>query len=255
MTDESNTTTNRELLVQSRWFLLAVALLVVLVGSISWWLLDLSVPPIGREVKLFAMAFVAAVVLAAPWATRLVDWLYTPDSKYLLDYDAETDELHLWEIPAPTWRELDIEEELYPLQASEPVYEGRNYDPEENRAEGVWRGSATDLELVDHREAVKEVRGDLEDLAREGLAIRAKQSSIVRGAVSDIVMEFVADFEDESTYSGENIQRRVDDALGDLDDQDDRDDDQEEETSPLLESLAQPSNQSDSDNTHTNGNK
>jgi hypothetical protein len=133
-----------------------------------------------------------------------------------------------------------VEEDLHQLQASEQVYEVEQYNPDENKAVGTWRGSATGLDLVEHREAVHEVRGDLEDLAREGLAIRAKQSSIVRGAVSDIVMEFVADFEDQSTYSGDNIQARVDDALADLDAEDDDQEAEPDDDRSLAESLLEP---------------
>jgi hypothetical protein len=189
---------------------------------------------------LFGLAFLTGAVLAAAPATKLVDWLHTPNHKYLVEFDAETDEFALWEFPAPQFRDLDVEDELHQLNASEPVYEASDYDPDEHLATGVWRGSASDFELVEHRETVKEVRGDLEDLAREGLSIRAKQSTIVRGAVSDIVREFVADFEEENTYSGEQIQSRVDSAIDDLDEtpaEDDQDDDGLDDR-PLEESFA-----------------
>ena len=248
--------TRAELLVQSRWFLLAVTLVSLLVGAVVWWLLDLSVPSIGRELKLFALAYGVAAVLGTPIATRLVDWLYTPQKKYLVEFDAATDEFALWPIPQSQFRELQVNEELHQLNASEPVYHCSSYDVDEHLAEGHWRGSASDLELVEHREAVKEVRGDLEDLAREGLSIRAKQSSIVRGSVKDIVMEFVADFEEESTYSGEDIQNRVDEALRDLDDDPDSEDsDDDQEGSPLIEAFASSTEQPDSpDDLNKNGN-
>jgi hypothetical protein len=247
-------TTNRELLVRSRWFLLVVALLGILVLSLSYWLVDPALPDFGREVKLFLAAFSVGSLFAAPWATRIVDWLHTPDTRWLLTTDAEQNKLELWEIPAPLWRDLDVEDDLHRWDSSQPVYEVREYDEEDNHAVGTWRGSATDLELVEHRESVREVRGDLEDLAREGLAIRAKQSSIVRGAVADIVMEFVTDFEAETTYSGEEIQQRVDAALDDLDAPvDDQDDDQDDHPDdPLVESLTTNPAPDDSDK---NGNQ
>lgn len=259
MTEQNDTPGQKlELLVRSRWFLLAVALIVLLVVSISWYLVDPTIPNIGRELKLFGMAFLIGAILAAAPATRLVDWLHTPDNKYLVEYDAATDEFALWEIPAPQWRNLEIVDEAHQLNASEPVYEVNDYDPDEQVATGVWRGSASDLELIQHREAVAEVRGDLEDLAREGLAIRAKQSSIVRGAVADIVMEFVADFEEESTYSGTQIQDRVDAALDDLDEEPtDPDDDQDEDDQEqiLFGPPEQTGNHPDTDNFDKNGNK
>jgi len=245
--------TKKELLVQSRWFLLAVALLTTLVLSITYWLVQPEIPDFGRPAKLFAVTFFVGALFAAPWASKLVDWLYTPDVKYLLTTNAETNELQLWKLPLPLWRDLDIEEDLHLWDASRHVYEAREFDQEENRAVGTWRGSATDLELVEHRENVKEVRGDLEELAREGLAIRAKQSSIVRASVSDIVMEFVGDFEVETMYSGEQIQNRVEDALADLDDESaDPDDDDQDESNPLLEAFEQSN---DSPDTQNDGNQ
>jgi len=239
-------TSNKELLVRSRWFLLVVALVTLLVLSIAYWLVQPSLPDFGRPVKLFLVAFVVGSVVATPWATKLVDWLHTPDTRWLLTTDAEKNKLELWEIPAPLWRDLDVDDDLHRWDSSQPVYEVREYDQEDNHAVGTWRGSATDLELVETREAVKEVRGDLEDLAREGLAIRAKQSSIIRSSVSDIVMEFVGDFEEETTYSGEQIQQRVEDALDDLDDDPPDDQDDDEETTPLTEAFAQSTERPDS---------
>ena len=255
MTDPDNPNpepSKLELLTRSRWFLLAVVLVVSLVGSIVYYLTDPTIPPITREIKLFLMTLVIGAILAAIPATYLVDWLHTPANKYIVDYDASTDDFALYSIPAEHWPDLTVDEELHRLNASEPVFEARNYDPDEHHAEGTWRGTASDLELVEHREQVKETRNDLEQLAREGLAIRAKQSSVVRGAVADIVMDFIADFEEETTYSGDEIQSRIEDALDDLDTEQ-ADDDQEDEQpeSPLLETLQTH----EEPNPQANGNK
>jgi hypothetical protein len=164
----------------------------------------------------------------------------------LLDYNAENDQLAIWELPAPSWRELEVtENELHPIQAAEPTWEGRNYDPDTNEVEGTWRGSATDLELVESREQINEIRNDLEAMAKEGLTIRVKQSSIVRGAVREICMAFIADFEAETLYSGEELEGRIDEAIDhwDLDENqqeqeqvDDTKDDQSE-TEPNIENF------------------
>lgn len=251
MTEENNQPSRRQALVDSRWFLLFVALLVMLVGSISYYLIQPDLPELPeRELKLFALALLVGIILAAPWAALLVDWLYTPNSRFIHRYNAATDEFELWELSLAEWRDLDVDEELHQLNAKEPVYQTHEFDPDENTASGHWRGSASDLQLVESREAVKEVRGDLEQLAREGLAIRTKQSAIVRAAVADIVMEFVADFEEETTYSGDQIQKRVESALDDLDDQDDSPDQTPEpdDENKLLEAL-------DESEPSTNGNQ
>lgn len=209
-------------LVRARWFLL---LIFGLIASVFLVVVDVPTPDLPvRAVKLFAITFLIALAIGFPVARRIVDYLYTPDTQYLLDYNAETDEFGVWAFSPNEWKKLEVEEDTHRLQAAEPVYEARNYNPETNRAEGTWRGSATDLELVEHREAVSEVRGDLEDLAKDGLSIRVKQSSIVRGAVQDVVMDFVADFESDTIYSGDQIQNRVQSAIDDLnDDPDDPD--------------------------------
>ena len=53
--------TKKELLVQSRWFLLAVALLTTLVLSITYWLVQPEIPDFGRPAKLFAVTFFVAL--------------------------------------------------------------------------------------------------------------------------------------------------------------------------------------------------
>lgn len=109
---------------------------------------------------------------------------------------------------------------MYELKASFPAWECKNYDPEDNTCEGTWRGSVSDLELVENRQMIDEIRGDLEDLAREGVSIRVKQSSIVRTAVRDVVTSFISGIESETLYDGEKIQSAVDDALEQFDAED-----------------------------------
>lgn len=192
----------------SKFTVLGVFLVIAVLIFTGW------TPTIPRRLKLAIYTFIPAALLGYPAATRIVDWLYRPDSTYLVDYDAQDDELAVWKIPASSWRELDVTEgELYSLHAASPAWEGRNFDPESLEVEGTWRGSATDLELVESREHINEIRNDLEDLAKEGLTIRVKQSSIVRGAVRDICQAFIADFEDETIYDGSQLEDKVDKAI------------------------------------------
>jgi len=192
-----------------RWPTVLGFFLVVAVIIWTGWF-----PDIPRRLKLAFYAFVAAAVLGYPAAVRIVDYLYRPEHTYLVGFNAEKDEIGVWKLPPSSWRDLEITEgELYSLQAAHPAWECRSFDPDELQAEGSWRGSATDLELIESREAINEVRNDLEDLAKEGLTVRVKQSSIVRGAVRDIVQAFISDYETETLYDGDELQAKVDEAI------------------------------------------
>ena len=199
----------REAAIRDRW---RIAILVTAVVGLAYYF-GFN-PQIPRRAKLFGMAFVAASLAGFPAATRVVDYLYRPTHTHLVEFDAETDTLRIWQLPASTWRELTVEDgEIYPLQADSPAWECRSYDPEDNVATGTWRGSATDLELVESRAAINDIRNELEDMAQEGLTIRVKQSTIVRTAVKDIVMAFLRDYESETVYSGDELQTKIDDAV------------------------------------------
>lgn len=223
--------------------ILAVAVAVFLVAA-ALYLLGYSLPPFPvRYTKLVLLAAVPALIIAFPWVSYIIDWLYKPDIVILVEYEASTDKFGLHFLPSPLFRDMTVDDELHHLEASRPVYLCSSYDLEENHAVGHWRGSASDLELVESRESCREVRGDLEDLAREGLALRTKLSSIVRSSTRNIVNDFIADFESETVYSGDEIQNRIDEALDHLDDPDSPDtpdddlpDDPDDPDSPLTES-------------------
>jgi len=188
--------------------ILVIGAIIVAIIWTGWF------PGVPRRLKLAIYAFVPAFVAGYPAATRIVEWLYQPQVTYLVDWNAETDDLAIWELPASSWRDLQVSEgELYSIKAAHPAWEGKNYDSDENTVEGTWRGSATDRELIDSKESIDEIRNDLEDLAKEGLTVRVKQSSIVRGAVRDITQAFIADFEDATIYDGDQLQEAVDKAI------------------------------------------
>jgi hypothetical protein len=206
---EAPTRSLKQVLIADRWRLLGVGLLVA--GVAMLFGLDIQV---SRQVKLFAgVTAVAAVIAYAP-AARIVAWLYRPSYTYLLELDASDSDVAVWALPPTRWQELEVEEgELFPLQASVPAWECQAYDPETNSATGTWRGSASDLELMRERGRIAEIRGTLEDLAKEGLGYRVMQSGIVRAAVRSVVMSFVEAFERDAVYDGDEIRRAIDQTL------------------------------------------
>jgi hypothetical protein len=224
MTEESTqpqtgtpTQSLKEVLIADRWRLLAVGLLVAGVAILFGFDIQVS-----RQVKLFAgVTAVAAAIAYAP-AARIVAWLYRPSYTYLVELDASKADVAVWALPPPRWKELEVEEgELFPLQASVPAWECQEYDPETNSATGTWRGSASDLELIQERGRIAEIRGTLENLAKEGLGYRVMQSGIIRAAVRSVVMSFVEAFERDAVYDGDEIRRAIDQTLEEWEYEDD----------------------------------
>lgn len=200
----------KEVLIEDRWRILGVILLGLGIATLLG--VDLAIP---RWAKLFGVTFLIAAGLAYIPAARIVRWLYRPGYTYLVELDADDSDIALWALPPVIWREITVADgELFPLRAAVPAWECRDYDPEENVATGTWRGSASDLELIRERGKIKEIRGVLEDLAKEGLGYRVMQSGIVRAAVRSVVLSFVEAFERDAVYNGTEIRRAVDQTLG-----------------------------------------
>lgn len=224
--DTRGAPTWKETLIADRWRL--VGLGVIGFGVATFIGVDFGIP---RWLRLFGLtAAVSALVGYGP-AGRIVGWLHSTNYTYLLDLDARENEFAVWQLPPDVWSELTVSDgELYKVQATVPAWTGKGYDPETNSVEGTWRGSASDMELVEDRERIDEIRTVLEDLAKEGLTIRVKQSGIIRDAVRGIVMSFVEGFETESLYDGDEIEASVHKALSrwDSDGSDDDDLDQED---------------------------
>jgi hypothetical protein len=199
----------KEVLVADRWRLLGVLLLA---GAALVFLgYEVEIP---RWARLFLIAASVTAALGYPAAARLVAWLYRPNYTFLVDLDARRDDLAVWRLPPKTWRDLEVQDgELYQIKSLYPAWECKDYDPEENTANGTWRGSASDLELIEDRDRIDEIRTILEDLAQEGLSIRIKQSGIIRSSIRGIVMSFVEGFEKETLYDGDQIKKSVEKAL------------------------------------------
>jgi len=208
--EEERPTTRLEFVLRYRWFLL---LAVGLLGAVGYVIVEGYEVP--RGAKVFAAAFIAGSLMGIPAAGRIVDWLYSPPYTYLVDLDPVDSDFAIWELPPAVWRELTVEDggELFQLRAAAPAYEVQSYNPEENRAEGTWRGTASDVELIRDRTKIAEVRGELEERAKRGMAFEVMKAGIIRSALDRILRAFVQDFEAESLYSGEAVQKAVERAL------------------------------------------
>ncbi|WP_335999367.1 hypothetical protein [Halorientalis halophila] len=207
-----------ELLKAYRWWIGSAS--VVAVGLAVWFGLP-DLPSIPREPRLFAVGALAAVAIGYAPAMKIVDYLYSPDGTYLVDIDARDNGFALYRLSPEKWERLEIEKgELYRLKTSADAYACRQYWPDYDVALGTWRGSASDLELLEERERIDEIRTTLEQQAQEGLSIRTRMGSIVRTAVRGIVNDLVGQYEGTAVHKGERIEEAVQDALTDHDIQD-----------------------------------
>jgi len=91
------------------------------------------------------------------------------------------------------------------------VYEVEAFFPEGSppTAKATWRASATNMELVEHKQKVDEVRGELEDEARKGMALRVKLGRVVRDAVYNISLGILREQEGLTVRDGEKIDEAV----------------------------------------------
>lgn len=226
-----------------------------LVGLVAGWallggylFLELGDGPRPREAKLAYLAFSATFGLSYPAAARLVAWLRTVQRYWLLELDENADRVATWSLSPGAWRKLEVEGELEQVKAAAPVYVVRSFDPEALEAEGHWRASASPLELAARQEAIEDARGELQELAREGLAHRVRMGTMVREATLEVVSHIVTTFEAGTMPDGDEVQNVVDEVLRD-DVDDDEDGPDEPDAELVLE--AEPDNDAEEPPTDT----
>jgi len=194
------------------WYFVLLSL-AVLATVISWVLVsnfvDVSIPP---QITLFTTAFLAGAVLYVFPSIFICSWLWNPFPYFVVDIDAERSYFALYKLSEKSFNELEFTDgEPFPLGPK--VISVRNYDIEENTAEGTWRGSKDDVELLRKLEEVDELKTTMENLAKRGLAYRSKYTLIIYRSVERIVTSFLADFESEVFESGDSIQHAVQDSM------------------------------------------
>lgn len=170
------------------------------------------------EVKIFTItAWAGGLLLYGP-VKRLVNWLYSPAWIYLLVIQAEEEGVRLYRFLPENFDQITVEEgELEHHETCRgPLYVARLFDEEEMVASGTWRASVSDLELIRRWEVIKDTREELEGMAQEGIAIRSKAPTAIRGAVREIVQDIACTIEKGSIPSGEKIDDAFEKAVGDF---------------------------------------
>jgi hypothetical protein len=170
-------------------------------------LTDAQIPEVSGATAIIALVIVLAAGGAHLLAKRLYDLLHREEWIYLVDVEVPNERFEIHRLNPEKFSQLTVEEgSLRSLPNTMfRAYECKRYQPKANQCWGTWRGSASDLELVAEHERIREIRGELEDMARDGHKIRVKAPSVIRSAVADIVMEVVAIAEGSRVPSGELI--------------------------------------------------
>jgi hypothetical protein len=213
-----------------------IGLAVIVAFSAGLWFGFPELPRIPREPRVFVVGVLAAVVLGYAPAIKIVEWLYAPDGTYLLDIDARDNGVAVYRLSPEKWDSLTVDKgELYRVKASADAYTCRQYWPDYDVCLGTWRGSASDLELLQDRERIDAIRETLEEQAQEGISIRMKMGAIVRSAVRNITNDLVGQYEGTAIHKGEHIERAVTDALEDYDATDEERQEREEQTGHVEE--------------------
>lgn len=171
---------------------------------------DVSVP---RRFKLAIVGIVALAPYGYVVGKYIVALLWSPEYVFVVDIDARFVDGALFRFPYEDFRNLEVTEgkldELTPW-----LHVGKQVDLEAMTVKGTWRGTLTDRELLMALSKIDECRGQLEDDAKKGFALRTQAFTIIRTCVRSGVERVVEVFEDKSLPDrGESIEEAIDDAL------------------------------------------
>ena len=196
-----------------------VALGLVGVAAVLYFDVQLPTEPPRWMVTAFWTAALGSPI-AYVLASKTVDLLYDPFGVVLLDLDARETDVAIYNIPRKRWKEVTVlEGDLNRLDATQTVYSGKDFDPEELTVRGTWRGSLSDFELVREQAKIKQLRGRLETEAKRGFAIESQAWMIVRQATTQAVKSIVRTFERGTmpTQDGLEVNDAVEDAIDSFD--------------------------------------
>lgn len=218
MTDQSrpreNTASPAERHPIVAWVLAHVShiIIVALLIVVALLLFD-TVPDIGRDAKVYGLAFVVFLWPGSAIASYVREHRPDPEQILFVDVDALETDGAVALIPLTDWRDFGcIDGE--PEQWAPLLYAGTNLDLEARTYEGTWRGTLTDRELIASLQAVYECREMLEEDAKRAFAYETNLWSIIRKATKNGVVSVVKTFESNTLPDkGEGIESAINDAL------------------------------------------
>jgi hypothetical protein len=203
--------------------LLVAAVVIGLAFGVAAFL-GIELPRNLRTIGIFAA--IGAPLIGNPISARVVDLLYSPNYRYLVDLKAEDPSSGSIIRMRSEWYRQNmtvIEGEVDWVNPS--VGFARDVDLEAGTCRGVWRGTLSDRQLMTALAEVRKCKGQLQEDARRGFAIRSQAVTIVRNAARSIGHHIVATVQTgELPDRGEGLDHAVEDAIESMDFSQDLDD-------------------------------
>ncbi|WP_436934091.1 hypothetical protein [Halovenus marina] len=210
-----------ELLTAYRYWIGATALLSLLVGGVLLWVYGLpSLPSVPESVQAAALATIGAGALGYVPAWAALNRLHNPPKRHIVVPGLKEDaDPGMWELTPNDFAELTVEDgELYEWPGTKhPTYEVEAFDPEQLHAVATWRGSVTDSELIREQERIEQIRGKLEQRARERDVLEVRGKSLVRQAVMEERRTFLEEYDRVALLDAETYDRKLEEVLEETD--------------------------------------
>lgn len=197
-----------DLLTAYRWILALVGVVALVAFMLVRPTIPLPQVTIPRVVKVAFVAALSAAVLGFIPASKALDWLYDPPRRYVVCLGLKSDaEPGLWRLSPASWEQVTVTDgELYEWPGTTwPTYEVEAFDPDALEAEGTWRGSKPDSELLRKEKEIDHVRQTLEQQADTSIDTEISISSKVRQAVREIGRALIDEHAQATTYEGERV--------------------------------------------------
>ena len=186
------------------------------IGAVVYfWINGVPEIEVPQWVRVAAVALLITVPLGALFSKPVVDWLYQPNDRFLVVLGV-TDSAGLWRITPKGWADLEVTKgELHKIEeAQKPLYTATKFESDEWQAEGTWRGTLSDRDLLRSLAKVDECRGMLERDAKRGFAIETQSFTIIRSATREAVRSVVETFRRGSLPDqGDGIDDKIEDAI------------------------------------------
>jgi hypothetical protein len=194
--------------------LLLVASVVGLGGFVLTSMLGYEFPRNLRVIGIAALLTMPFV--GRPLGKHIKAMLWNPSYVWLVDLDARREDGAIYRMPAERFREWDVVDGQLDWLSPELAI-GKNVDLEAQRVEGTWRGTASDRELLRAKEAIKEIRGQLEKDAQRGFAIESQAFVIIRNTTRRAVRSIVETFENGTMPdTGDGLNDEINSAISEF---------------------------------------
>lgn len=171
-----------------------------------------ALPDFNRTHKLVLYSFVAAAPYGYIAGVKLSGYFVDETWIWVVDLIGDPPDVsgELYRIPFSDFHRLEIQNGEI-AQLSPQLYSAKRVDLEEMTADGTWRGTLDDPDLLRSLQAVHEIRNELEAQAQRGFVLETSQMTIVRTAVRETVRHILEVYQEGALPDdGEALQATID---------------------------------------------